>query len=161
MTIGVHDFQIPHNYVQPTRDMVIIRLPLPPKKIGSFFVPDIVREMAQHNVAAGRIVAMGPLAFAYKDGDGLAKQEAAIGDWVIIRPFAGTLMQGGKIQVNGGWRYVSSFNDVIGVIPADRMPDPAALLWDEDSSQQATEGAPVDLPNAAQRDFEFDNRKGM
>ena len=157
--IGVHDFQVPHGHVQPTRDMIIIRMPMPPKKIGSFFVPDMVRDMAQHNVAAGRIVAMGPLAFAYKDGEGLSKQTAGIGDWVIIRPFAGTLMQGGKIQVNGGWRYVSSFNDVIGIIPADKMPDPDTLLWDEDESQQAVEGAAAVMPAPGQHDFNFDSRK--
>lgn len=163
--IGVHDFHIPHGCVQPTRDMIIIRMPMPPKKIGSFFVPDMVREMAAHNVAAGRIIAMGPLAFAYKDGDAsrISKQAATIGDWVIIRPFAGTLMQGGKIQVEGGWRYVSSFNDVIGIVPAADMPDPSTLLWNEDESQQNVEGGAVDLKAEAlksvQVDFSFDNSK--
>lgn len=142
MSIGVHDFQIPHGHVQPTRDMVIIRIPLPPEKVGSVLVPDIVRDIAQHNVAAGRIVAMGPLAFSYKNGEGnLDKQHATIGDWVVIRPFAGTMIQGGKLQINSGWRYVSSFGDVIGIIPADQMPDPASLLWNDDESQRAKEGA--------------------
>ena len=50
--IGVHDFAIPHEHVRPTRDMIIIRLPLPPKMVGSLHVPDLVRDMAQHNVAA-------------------------------------------------------------------------------------------------------------
>lgn len=159
MSIGVHDFQIPHDRVRPTRDMIVIRMPMPPKKVGSFFVPDMVREMAQHNVAAGRIVAMGPLAFAYKDGEGLSKQAANVGDWVLIRPYAGTLMQGGKLQVDGGWRYVSSFNDVIGVVPSADMPDPATLLWSEDESQQAAEGAAVELAKPGAKDFEFDNSK--
>ena len=146
MSIGVHDFELPHGSVIPTRDMIIIRIPLPPRKIGSLVVPDMVRDLAQHNVMAGRIVAMGPMAFSYKDGEGLSRQEAKPGDWVVIRPFAGTLMQGGKIQVNAGWRYVSSFQDVIGIIPSDKMPDPATLLWDEDASQQETEGAAAELP---------------
>lgn len=160
--IGVHDFAIPHDAVQPTRDMIIIRMPLPPKTIGRFIVPDLVRDMAQHNVMAGRIVRMGPLAFKYKDGDGLSTQEAKIGDWVVIRPFAGTLLQGGKLQVNAGWRYVSSFQDVLAIIPADKMPDPSTLLWDEDESQQTTEGAAGPMPGspaAAAKDFEFNATK--
>ena len=133
MSIGVHDFAIPHEHVRPTRDMIIIRLPLPPKMVGSLHVPDLVRDMAQHNVMAGRIVNMGPLAFQYKDGTGLSKQDANIGDWVVIRPFAGTLLQGGKLQVNSGWRYVSSFQDVLAVIPADKMPAPETLLWEDEA----------------------------
>ena len=129
--VGVHDFAIPHEFVQPTRDMVIIRMPLPPKMVGSVHVPDLVRDMAQHNVMAGRVVAMGPLAFTYKDGNGLARQDVKVGDWVVIRPFAGTLMQGGKLQVTSGWRYVSSFQDVLGLLPADKMPDPSTLVWDD------------------------------
>lgn len=129
--VGVHDFAIPHEFVQPTRDMIIIRMPLPPKMVGSVHVPDLVRDMAQHNVMAGRVVAMGPLAFTYKDGNGLARQDVKVGDWVVIRPFAGTLMQGGKLQVTSGWRYVSSFQDVLGLLPADKMPDPSTLVWDD------------------------------
>lgn len=156
MTIGVHDFAIPHEHVQPTRDMVIIRLPLPPKKIGNFIVPDVVRDMAQHNVMAGRVVNMGPLAFSYKDGDGgLKKQDVKVGDWVVIRPFAGTMLHGGKLQISSGWRYVSSFQDVLAIIPGDKMPDPATLLWDEDESQQGTEGAAVDPKAASSGDFDF------
>jgi co-chaperonin GroES (HSP10) len=163
MSIGVHDFQIPHAHVQPTRDMVIIRIPLPPEKVGSVHVPQIVRDLAHHNVQAGRIVAMGPLAFSYKDETGLQRQEAKIGDWVVIRQYAGSLMQGGKLMVNSGWRYVSSFSDVIGLIPSEHMPDPSALLWNEDASQQAKEGAAVDLAAKtaaeAAAQFQFDNRK--
>lgn len=144
--IGVHDFAIPHDRAEPTRDMVIIRLPLPPKMVGTLIMPDLVRDMAQHNVMAGRIVKMGPLAFAYKDGEGLQKQNAKVGDWVVVRPFAGTMIQGGKMQVTSGWRYVSSFNDVIAVLPSDSMPDPSTLLWDEDESQQAHEGAAKPMP---------------
>jgi hypothetical protein len=117
--VGVHSFQIPHEYVQPTRDMVIVRIPLPPSKIGSILTPDITRDMMQHNVMAGRIVAMGPLAFQYRKGeDGFASHSAEIGDWVLFRPFAGTMIQGGQLMATNGYRYVSSFNDVIGIISA-------------------------------------------
>lgn len=142
MTIGVHDFEIPHEHVQPTRDMVIIRIPVPPVTMGSsglLIIPEQFRQLASHNVQAGRIVAMGPLAFSYKDGtkegDGISRQEVEIGDWVLIRSYAGTQMQGGKLAVNTGWRYVSSFNDVIGLIPSDKMPHPDTLLWSEEQAE--------------------------
>lgn len=161
MSIGVHDFAIPHEHVQPTRDMVIVRMPLPPKKIGNIIAPEMFRDMAQYNVMAGRIVALGPLAFCYKDVDGLKRQTANVGDWVTFRPFAGTYTQGGKVAGVGSWRYISSFSDVIGIIPAVQMPDPATLLWDEDASQQAAEGGAVilDPKAAADADFKFDSRK--
>jgi co-chaperonin GroES (HSP10) len=133
--IGVHDFAIPHGHVRPTRDVIVIRLPMPPKMIGGIHVPDVVRDMAQHNVMAGRIVSMGPLAFVYKDAEGsLTREPVQVGDWVTIRPFAGTMVQGGKLQASSGWRYVSSFQDVLAVIPADKMPDPATLLWDDEDA---------------------------
>ena len=144
--VGVHDFAIPHEFVQPTRDMIIIRMPLPPKMVGSVHVPDLVRDMAQHNVMAGRVVAMGPLAFTYKDGNGLARQDVKVGDWVVIRPFAGTLMQGGKLQVTSGWRYVSSFQDVLGLLPADKMPDPSTLVWD-DAEEPPKTATQAEWPN--------------
>lgn len=153
MTIGAHSFQIPHEFVQPTRDMVIIRVPMPPRKIGNIITPDVTRDLMQHNVMAGRIVAMGPLAFSFKDGEGLSKQAADLGDWVVIRPFAGTMIQGGKLAINSGWRYVSSFQDVIGVIPADKMPDAGTLIWNDDDEEPAP-AAPA--PTVA---FAFDNRK--
>jgi co-chaperonin GroES (HSP10) len=129
--VGVHSFQIPHEHVQPTRDMVIVRIPLPPSKIGSILTPDITRDMMQHNVMAGRVAGMGPLAFSYKSGeDTLEKQDVQIGDWVLFRPFAGTMIQGGKLTATNGWRYMSSFNDVIGIIKAEHMPDPATLEWE-------------------------------
>src|SRR5579862_4337871 len=97
--IGVHDFAIPHSDVQPTRDMVLVQLPLSPKKVGSFYVPDGFRDMAQHNVMVGRVAAMGPLAFVYKDAEGnLARQSVNIGDLVIFRPYAGTQTTGGKVS---------------------------------------------------------------
>jgi hypothetical protein len=154
MSIGVHDFQIPHEHVTPTRDMVIIRIPLPPTHVGSIEIPAMARDLAQHNVMAGRVVNMGPLAFQYKDGEGLNRQDVKIGDWVVIRPFAGTLMTGGKLQANSGWRYVSSFQDVIAIIPADKMPAPETLIWDDAETkptfdyrgpQQTTAPLPADV----------------
>lgn len=139
MTIGVHDFEIPHEHVTPTRDMVIIRIPVPPVTVGTnklLIMPEQFRQLAGHNVQVGRIVAMGPLAFSYKDGGGISKQEAKIGDWVVIRPYAGTQMHGGKLALNTGWRYVSSFGDVIGLIPFDKMPAPETLLWSEDEANE-------------------------
>src|ERR1700761_9057258 len=99
-SVGLYGFEIPHEFVTPTRDMVIIRIPFPPEKIGNIIAPDITRELLAHNVMAGRIVAMGPVAFAYKDGKGeLARQDVNIGDWVLIRPYAGTMVQAGQIMV--------------------------------------------------------------
>lgn len=130
--IGVHDFTIPHEHVQPARDMISIRLPLPPKMVGSLEVPQIFRDMAKHNVMVGRVVAMGPLAFVYKDASGgMATQDVKVGDWVMFRPYAGTQVLGGKVVGSGNWRYISSFQDVIGIVPADKMPDPATLIWDD------------------------------
>lgn len=131
--VGVHDFAIPHDHVQPTRDMIIIRLPGVPRKVGNVHIPEMFRDIARHNVAAGRVVSMGPLAFTYKNGNGdITRQDVKIGDWVTIRPFAGTHVQGGKLQVGAGYRYVSSFQDVIGIIPGDRMPNPETLNWDDE-----------------------------
>jgi len=161
MSIGVHDFQIPHEFVRPTRDMVVIRLPLPPKTVGDkvkFHVPDVVRDLMQHNVMAGRIVSMGPLAFQYKDGSGLSRQDAEIGDWVVIRPFAGTMVQGGKLVANSGYRYVSSFNDVLAIIPAAHMPHPDELLWtdNDDPGQTSFDYKP---PTGPVPGFDFDAKR--
>jgi co-chaperonin GroES (HSP10) len=112
------------------------------------------RDLAQYNVMAGRIVALGPLAFSYKDENGLQRQRVEIGDWVTFRPFAGTYTSGGKVAGAGNWRYISSFQDVIGIIPADKMPPPEALLWNEDDE----EPVPAAVPPAAAA-FAFDNRK--
>lgn len=137
-SVGLYGFEIPHDFVEPTRDMVIIRIPFPPRKIGNIITPQQSRDLLAHNVMAGRIVCMGPLAFSYKDGsEGLQKQNVGVGDWVMIRPFAGTMVQGGQIMVTSGWRYVSSFNDVIGIIPAAKMPAPEALIWDDDGPTEA------------------------
>ena len=147
MSVGVHSFQIPHEHVQPTRDMVIVRLPMPPSKIGSILTADVTRDMMQHNVMAGRVFAMGPLAFTYKDGEGgLGRQDVKIGDWVLFRPFAGTMIQGGKLVSTSGWRYISSFNDAIGIVKAEHMPAPETLEWDY------ADDAP---PAPQQHDFNF------
>lgn len=155
--IGVHDFAIPHEFVQPTRDIIIIRMPMPPRFIGQIEIPDLARDLAQHNVMAGRVVSMGPLAFHYKDGEGgLSVQSVNIGDWVVIRPYAGTMLQGGKIQLTSGWRYVSSFQDVLAIIPADKMPDPKTLIWDDTDPRVA----PATQPRvAANEHFNFENKK--
>lgn len=150
---GVHDFQIPHEHVKPTRDMVVIRMPRPPRNVGSIQLPDMMRDMAQFNVMAGRIVSMGPLAFSYKDGNGsVTKQDVAIGDWVVIRPYAGTMVQNGQVVGAGGCRYVSSFNDVIAIIPADKMPAPETLLWDDADPQKKE-------PEKVQPNFDFHNTR--
>lgn len=151
-SVGLYGFDVPHDFVSPTRDMVSIRIPFPPEKIGNMIVPQQTRDLLAHNVMAGRVVSMGPLAFTYKDGNGnLARQDVKVGDWVLIRPFAGTMVQGGQIMVTSGWRYVSSFQDVIGIIPANKMPDPATLLWDVADVHAA--------PAAKTPQFSFDNKK--
>jgi co-chaperonin GroES (HSP10) len=150
VSVGVHAFQIPHEHVQPMRDMVIVRLPMPPTKIGSILTSDLTRDMMQHNVMAGKVFAMGPLAFKYKDGEnGLGRQDVQVGDWVLFRPFAGTMIQGGKLVATSGWRYVSSFNDIIGTVKASDW-DPVCE-WD-----YADDAEPAPVPQA---DFNFDSRK--
>lgn len=144
--VGVHSFQIPHEHVQPTRDMVIVRIPLPPSKIGSILTPDVTRDMMQHNVMAGRVVRMGPLAFSYKSGeDAIKKQDVQIGDWVLFRPFAGTMIQGGKLTATNGWRYMSSFNDVIGIIKAEHMPHHSLLEWEAPNVHAETPASDFDF----------------
>lgn len=133
--IGVYGFDIPHEFAQPLRDMVLLRIPFPPEKsAGGIITPQETIELLAHNVMAGRIAAMGPLAFTYKDKDGLQRHPAEIGDWVLIRPYAGTMIQGGQIAVTSGWRYVSSFGDIISLLPADKMPDPATLKWERETT---------------------------
>ncbi len=147
MSVGVHGFDIPHDRARPTRDMIIIQIPYPPRKSrGGIITPDMSRDLMQHNVMAGRIVKMGPIAFQYKTGDGVERQEAEIGDWVIIRPFAGTMMTGGRVQtINSGYRYVSSFNDVISILDAADMPDPDTLDWNGEDLEPDT--VPAEIPS--------------
>lgn len=141
--IGVHDFAIPHKFAEPLRDIVLVQLPIPPKMVGSLQIPDIYRDMAVHNVVVGRVVAMGPLAFWYKDGNGdFVKHDVKIGDWIEFRPYAGTQTVGGKVAGAGNWRYLSTFQDAIAKIPADKMPDPATLLWDETEAKTAPSQKP-------------------
>lgn len=154
--VGLYGFEIPHEFVSPTRDMVIIRIPFPPKKIGNIITPQSTRDLLAHNVMSGRVVRMGPLAFTYKDGEGnLKKQDVEVGDWVLIRPFAGTMIQGGQMMVTSGWRYVSSFSDVIGIIPRDKMPDPSTLEWDATNDDDAAMPPKV----TAAGHFNFENKK--
>jgi len=135
--MSVYGFEIPHHKVKPARDYISIQIPMPPRKIGSIVTPDIWREYGQHAVQAGIIRGMGPLAFKYKDAEGLLTHDAKLGDWVIIRWGAGTMFQATKgIVVSGGWRYITTFNDVIGIIAASDMPDPATLEWEEGDDEK-------------------------
>lgn len=129
---GLYGFEIPHTKARPVRDMVLIQIPFPPEKSrGGIITPDMSRDLMAHNVMAGRIVSMGPLAFWYKSGDGsMQRHDVKIGDWVEFRPFAGTMVQGGTIMVTSGYRYISTFQDVIAILPASDMPDPATLEWE-------------------------------
>jgi hypothetical protein len=131
---SIYGFEIPHEEGEPCRDLITVQIPYPPSKVRSIWIPDISRDLGQHGVQAGIIRQMGPMAFKYKDGNGLTQQRAAIGDWVLIRWGAGTLFSAGRgiLAAVGGWRYLSSFNDVIKIIPADKMPDPATLEWTDE-----------------------------
>jgi len=159
MTNSVYGFDIPHDQGIPCRDLIAIQIPYPPSRVGKILIPDISRQLGEHGVQAGIIRQMGPLAFTYKDGDGLKRQSAEVGDWVLIRWGAGTMFQAGRGILNaiGGWRYLSSFQDVIKVIPAKHMPDPATLEWTDT-------GVLSDLQARAQEasrapTFNFDNTK--
>lgn len=136
---GLYGFEIPHEKAKLVRDMVLVRIPFPPRKsAGGIITPQQSRDIMAHNVMAGRIVAMGPVAFCYKDHtDKYAKHEVNIGDWVEFRPYAGTMVQGGTIMVTSGYRYISTFNDVIAILLAADMPDPATLEWDADEEPAA------------------------
>lgn len=129
-------FDIPHDKGTPVRDIITVQCPFPAKKIGSVWTAAISRDMAQHTHQMGIIRQIGPLAFKYKVGDGeaLATHPAAIGDWVLFKWGAGTtfIAARGVAQPVGGYRYLSSFNDVIKVIPAADGPDPAKLVWVDD-----------------------------
>jgi len=144
-----YGFEIPHAKVQPSRDMIAIQIPYPPSKVRGLWIPDISRDLGQHGVQAGIIRAVGPLAFQYKDGVGVSRQSAGIGDWVLIKWGAGTIFQAGRGVLNavGGWRYLSSFNDVIGILPAADMPDPSTLEWtDEGVTDGPLPGQPQQQP---------------
>lgn len=161
MTNSVYGFDIPHDKGEPCRDLVTIQIPYPPSKIGSIHIPDLSRQLGEHGVQAGIIRQMGPLAFTYKDHDGLKRQPAEVGDWVLIRWGAGTMFQAGRGILNsiGGWRYLSSFQDVIKIIPARFMPDPATLEWTDTGVIDELRTAYASGPDKAQPAFNFDNRK--
>ncbi len=148
--MSVYGFDIPHEAGEPCRDLIAIQLPYPPSKVRNLWIPEVAREFGQHGVQCGIIRQMGPLAFQYKDGNGLSKQKAEIGDWVLIRWGAGTMFQAGKGILNavGGWRYLSTFNDVIKIIPASAMPDPTTLEWTDegvvDGTPQMAQNTTVD-----------------
>jgi hypothetical protein len=132
--MSIYGFDIPHDKGTPCRDYITIQIPYPPSKVRSIWIPDVAREINSSSVQAGIIRQKGPLAFAYKGREGFTDQTAEIGDWALIRWGAGTFFQAGKGILNtiGGWRYISSFNDVIKIIPAADMPDPATLEWTDE-----------------------------
>jgi hypothetical protein len=131
---SIYGFDIPHDEGEPCRDYVAIQIPYPPSKVRGLWIPDVARDMGVHSVQAGIIRQMGPLAFKYKDNEGLTKHRVEIGDWVLIRWGAGTMFTAGRGMLNavGGWRYVTSFNDIIKIFPARVMPDPATLEWTDE-----------------------------
>ena len=160
MSTSLYGFDIPHNAGTPCRDLIAVQIPYPPSKVRGLWIPDVSRQLGEHGVQAGIIRQMGPMAFMYKDGDGLSRQDANVGDWVLIRWGAGTMFQAGRGILNaiGGWRYLSSFQDVIKVIPAAAMPDPISLEWtDEGVVDGPTFPAATGTP---EMQFNFDNKKG-
>src|SRR5438132_555852 len=68
---SVYGFDIPHEAGEPCRDIIAIQLPYPPSRVRSLWIPDVAREFGQHGVQCGIIRQMGPLAFQYKDGNGV------------------------------------------------------------------------------------------
>lgn len=132
--MSIYGFEIPHHKVRPCRDYISIQIPLPPRKVGHILTPDNWREVSQHNVQAGIIRAMGPLGFHYRIDNQSKVHEAKLGDWVLIRWGAGTMFTAnrGVTGITGGWRYITTFNDVIGIVDAADMPNPETLEWDED-----------------------------
>lgn len=162
MTIGAHDFEIPHDMVSPCRDIVIVRIPRAPNKIGSIHVPGITRDLAQHNSMGGVITSMGALAFAEKHEDGVKRvrvflnrektkwRDPQIGDWAVFRPFAGTMLEGGKMVASFGYRYMSSFNDVLGAVAPEFMKNVENLTWDDD--EPATAQEELKFPSASAKD---------
>jgi hypothetical protein len=151
----LYGFEIPHEEGEPCRDYIAIQIPYPPSKVRGLWIPDVARDLNQHSVQTGIIRQMGPLAFLQKDGNGLNKQRAEVGDWVLIRWGAGTIFTAGRGMLNavGGWRYISTFNDVIKIFPARVMPDPATLEW--------TDEGVVDGPLPAQAELPLDPNAGI
>lgn len=160
MSDSLYGFDIPHDKGEPCRDLIAIQIPYPPSKVRGLWIPDVSRQLGEHGVQAGIIRQMGPLAFQYKDGEGLSRQTANVGDWVLIRWGAGTMFQAGKGILNaiGGWRYLSSFQDVIKVIPAAYMPRPEDLEWTDEG---VVDGVPSPVGTTLDGAFTFDNKKAM
>ena len=131
---SLYGFDIPHDKGEPCRDLIAIQIPYPPSKVRGLWIPDVAREFGSHGVQAGIIRQMGPLAFSQRVNGEYIKQRAEVGDWVLIRWGAGTMFQAGKGILNavGGWRYLSTFNYVIKIIPATDMPDPDTLEWTDE-----------------------------
>lgn len=158
MSDSLYGFDIPHHEGEPCRDLIAVQIPYPPSKVRSVWIPDISRQLGEHGVQAGVIRQMGPMAFRYKDGDGVSRQTANIGDWVLIRWGAGTMFQAGQGILNaiGGWRYLSSFNDVIKIIPAKFMPKEKDLEW---TDVGVVDFVPGKEPKPGKNDFNFSSKK--
>ena len=180
MTDSIYGFDLPHHEGTPCRDLIAIQIPYPPSMVGNVHIPDTARAMGEHGVQAGVIRQMGPMAFTYKDFDEktqtemLRRQPASIGDWVLIRWGAGTIFQQGRGILNaiGGWRYLSSYQDVIKVIPADKMPAEDTLEWTDKSwrdtvaemlgnKSPAAAPAPVDETAGLRERITYPPRNGM
>jgi co-chaperonin GroES (HSP10) len=128
-----HSFSIPHEKVDCIGDKLVIRVPQPPARVGSIQLPDMWRDVAQHNVVAGKILAMGPIAFCYQMNGETKRHDVSVGDWVIFRPFAGTMLQpDGKVGAIGGVRYLNANSDIYGIIKPSEMAQAEALLKAED-----------------------------
>jgi hypothetical protein len=159
---SLYGFDIPHDEGEPCRDLIAIQIPYPPSKVRSVWIPDVSRALGSHGVQAGVIRQMGPLAFLHKKFGEEHCQRAEIGDWVLIRWGAGTMFQGGRGLLNavGGWRYVSTFQDIIKVIPAAAMAKvlPPDLEWTDEG---VVDG--IDFPSAIGKapapDFNFNAKR--
>jgi hypothetical protein len=145
-------FDIPHDKGTPLRDIITVQCPFPAKKIGSVWTPAISRELSQHTHQMGIIRQMGPMAFKFNDGDGMKTHDAKVGDWVLFKWGAGTTFLAGRgvSMPVGGYRYLSSYADVIKVIPAADGPDPATLSWVDDGDDIGDA-----LDHNKQSDFNF------
>jgi len=131
--MSIFGYEIPHEHMHCIADKIKVQMPYPPRKIGSILTPDSWREISQHSHQMGIVREAGPLAFVYKTLEGgNAKHLIEIGDWVMFKWGAGTSFNPGRgVVVSGGWRYLSSFNDLVGWCEAKYMPDPATLCWDD------------------------------
>jgi hypothetical protein len=135
-SVGLYGFEIPHDFVQPTRDMVIIRMPLPPKKIGSIITPQTSRDCWRSTTSwPAASSPWGRWPSAYKDGDGLKRRRRRwrLGHDPPVRRHA--WYRAARSWSPAAGATSPAFQDVIGIIPADKMPDPETLLWDERRSR--------------------------